>query len=321
MRAAAALALLAGCATTSSPPPPASAPPPPSLPVHVEPVRLSGELPPAPASAGPPGTIVEGRYEVCLDNGGRVASVKPLHGIAGADAAVETALHSWSWFVVFHETAPACFATTVRLAVPGQSRILRQAGAAVTANVVHNVMAPPPAWLTTAYAGQLIDGVYKVCVGDNGVVHSVRPVTGVPGADDVFIAGLHASSWDVLVGPLAQAPFCFAAPVRLDERHAAPSTDVPPPLPYPPEIARPERGVSIVLLVHKLAGDPPPRALTGAYRRCIMHDGTVATVEPLPGATADRETIDALRGGRYELRGPAGVGVCEVTAPAHAATR
>ncbi|MDB4969083.1 MAG: hypothetical protein JWN44_4772 [Myxococcales bacterium] len=332
MRAATALvALMAGCAASTVPPTLPS--PPPRVP-HGEPLRLSGELPPAPASAGPPGTLVEGRYEVCLDNGGRVSSVKPLESIAGADEAVISALHGWSWFVVHEEQAPSCFPTTVHLAVPSPSLISRQAGSGVFATIVHNVMAAPPQWLASAYAGKIVDGMYKVCIGETGLVQSVRPIAGVPGADDVFIAGLRASTWDLRVGPLAVAPFCFGAPVRLDQRNLPASVAVPPPLPDPPELARPEHGVSIVMLLHRVAGSFPhlPDELKlrlrdagtvyASYRQCIAADGSVISVEPLHGIEgADRDAVAVLQKWRYEVRGPAGLGVCNPVALAYTITR
>jgi hypothetical protein len=298
-RAAAAMvafASLAGCGATP-PTPSAATTPAPATPLLIAPLHLGGEPPPAPASVGPPGTIVEARYRVCLDDGGRVRAVTPAPGLAAVDSAAMAALRGWSWFVVTRE-ASVCFIAPVVLAVPGPSRLLRQATSGVRAHVAFAPPPHPPAWLAAARAGQLVDASYKVCVGDNGLVQTVRAIAGVPGADDALTAALRATRWELVVPTLAQAPYCFAAPLRFDFTHAARSDEAAPATPFPANAGRAtQAGVSVVVHVRSAELPPsPPRA-----RVCVNADGSVATIEP---------PASALSAARYVLDGPPGVGFC-----------
>jgi len=297
-----------GCGATATTKPLTTAPTPTPTPqtLAVTPLHLGGDPPPAPASVGPPGTVVEARYRVCLGDDGRVRAVTPAPGLAAVDDAAGAALRGWSWFVV--TSAPdVCFVVPMQLAVPNASRLLRQATNGVHAHATFTAPPNTPAWLATARAGQLVASSYKVCVGDDGLVQTVRAIAGVPGADDALVAGLRASRWDVVVGTLAQAPYCFAAPVHLDfTRVSAANGDsaVEPPTPFPASAGRAAQpGVStIVRLRSSTLPASPPRA-----RVCVNGDGSVATVDP---------PVSALAGVRYTLAGPPGVGFC-----ADAATR
>lgn len=306
--AAAALAAAAiavdGCGTTA--PATASAPPPATTSattLAVAPLHLGGDPPAAPASLGPPGTVVEARYRVCLDDDGRVRSVTPTPGLAAVDEAAIAALHGWSWFVVTR--APSvCFVTPVELAVPGASRLLRQATAGVRAQVASAPVPRPPSWLASARAGQLVEASYKVCVGDDGLVQTVRAIAGVPGADDALTAGLRATRWDLVVPTLAQSPYCFRAPVRLDfSRPGVRRDETAPATPYPPNVGRATQpGLSVVVHVRGATLPPsPPRA-----RVCVAADGRIATVAP---------PSPALQAARYTLDGPPGVGFCDDVSP------
>ncbi len=264
-------------------------------PTLIAPLHLGGEPPPAPASVGPPGTVVEARYRVCLDDGGRVRAVTPAPGLAAVDEAAMAALRGWSWFVVTRE-ASVCFIAPLQLAVPSASRLLHQATADVRAHAA-SVKAPkPPAWLVRA--GQTVSASYKVCVGDDGLVQTVRAIAGVPGADDPLMAALRATQWDLVVPTLARAPYCFAATTRLQFTSAAIGDESAPATPFPPDAGRATQpGVSVVVHVRSAELPPsPPRA-----RVCVNADGSVATVDP-PGS--------ALRTARWVLDGPPGVGFC-----------
>lgn len=292
-----------GCGAAATPKPASAPAMPAATTLLVAPLHLGGEPPAAPASLGPPGTVVEARYRVCLGDDGRVRSVTPAPGLAAVDDAAMAALRGWSWFVV--TSAPeVCFLAPMALAVPGASKLLRQATSGVHAHVAFAPPPRPPAWLAAARAGQLVESTYKVCVGDDGLVQSVRAIAGVPGADDALSAGLRASRWDLVVGTLAQAPYCFAAPLRLDfTRAAAPNDEAgrAPPTPYPPSAGRATQpGVSTIVHLRGSTLPPsPPRA-----RICVNGDGSVATVNPPAGA---------LAGARYTLDGPPGVGFCDAT--------
>ena len=293
-----AFASLAGCGAT--PPTTNAAPPPPAAttPLLLAPLHVGGEPPAAPASVGPPGTVVEARYRVCLDDGGRVRTVAPAPGLPAVDELAMAALRSWSWFVVTRE-ANVCFVAPVTLAVPGQSRLLRQATASVRAQVAAAPPSRPPAWLAAARAGRVVDASYKVCVGEDGLVQTVRAIAGVPGADDALTAGLRATRWELVVPTLAQAPYCFAAPLRLDFTHTGGAVEAAPATPYPATAGRATQpGVSVIVHVRSAELPPsPPRA-----RLCVNADGSVATAEP---------PLAALRAARYVLDGPAGVGFCD----------
>jgi hypothetical protein len=205
-------------------------------------IPLTVELPPTSTGVGTPGSVVESLWDVCLDDGGRVARVAPASGDA-ADSAIATALRRWSWFVVAAAPRP-CWRQRVLLGVPATSRIVRQAGGDVRAHALARPATPPSRALMTLYAGQTVDGQYKVCVGDEGQVQSVRPVRGIAGGDDWASAIVRATAWEIVVGTLAAAPYCFAASVRL-ESTVAPAKGTPSP---PPPSARPKQpGVSIVL--------------------------------------------------------------------------
>ncbi|HEY2744304.1 MAG TPA: hypothetical protein VGL86_06765 [Polyangia bacterium] len=292
MRAAAivAFASLAGCG--AKPPVTNAATTPPATPVLIAPLHLGGDPPPAPTSVGPPGTVVQARYRVCLDDAGRVRAVTPAPGLSAVDAAAMAALRGWSWFVVTRQ-ASVCFVAPMELAVPRASRLLHQATSAVRAHAASPIAPRPPTWLTRA------DASYKVCVGDDGLVQTVRAIAGVPGGDDALMAALRATGWDLVVPTLARAPYCFAAPLRLDLSRAAHGDEARPATPFPPDAGRAtQAGVSVVVHVRAAALPPsPPRA-----RVCVNADGSVATVEP-PAA--------ALGAARYVLDGPAGVGFCD----------
>jgi hypothetical protein len=314
---AALLALVAaGCAAPkpAAPSMPAAAPPAP--PVEAAPVRLFGELPPAPAGIAPRGSILEGSYRVCLDQAGRVHEVKPAPGIAGADDVIVPALRGWSWFVVTERAGPPCFAATVLLPVPDRSQITRAAGPGIFAPLHNPTHAHLPVWLRALYGGRMLEGMYKVCIGGDGLVERVRPLVSVPGADDVLMAGLRASTWDVRVGTLAQPPFCFGDPVRIDLRDmpASDATARPPSTPYPPAVAaRVEPGVSMVLHVTALDHAAPHVGARASYRYCFGADGAVATVEPIvPVPGNDREVLAALKRWQFDVQGPPGVGACSV---------
>jgi hypothetical protein len=243
---AAALALVvaaAACAPPSPSPKPAAEPPPP--PANASALHLGGELPATMASVGAPGSVVAAGYDVCLDGAGRVARVRPAPGLAAVDEAIAAALRRWSWFVVA-SAAPPCWRQTVLIGVPAESRIVRQAGADVRAHALTHPTATPPRALAALYAGKIVDGRYKVCVGDDGRVQSVRPVPGIAGGDDWGSAVLRATAWEVLVGTLAVAPYCFGATAHLDLSATAPARTGPPPLP-PPATPPKEPGVSIVV--------------------------------------------------------------------------
>ena len=290
------------------------------------PLHLLGEAPAAPASVGPPGTLVDAIYHVCLDEGGRVDRVEPAPGLAAVDEAVTAALHKWSWFVVTSEARP-CFDAPVRLAVPARSHILRQASAGVVAQLTRGPAPQPPAWVSSAHAGQIVDASYKVCVGDDGLVQSVRPMMGVVGAANALASALRASSWDIVVGPLAQAPYCFAAPVRLDFTRARRDLGRSPALPFTKGAMHdPERGVSVIVRARAGAHPPPHlpplvaaqlvaggvRELDLAYRLCVAADGTVARVDAIhPAPGDDRSVVDTLRSWTFALEGPPGVGYCQ----------
>jgi hypothetical protein len=243
MRAPAiAIFIAAGCA---APPPPvkSSAPAAAAAPTGATALHLGGEAPAAPAGVGAPGTIVEAAYDVCLDDHGRVARVEPAPGLAAADVAVAAALRRWSWFVASNDARP-CWRERVLLGVPAVSRIVRQAGAVVVAHAAARPAAAPPRSLSALYAGRAVDGVYKVCAGDDGRVSSVRSVVSAAGADPYLMATLRATTWEIVVGPLAQPPYCFAAPMHLDFA-SAPRTGVIV-LP-PPGTHATEPGLSIVV--------------------------------------------------------------------------
>jgi len=240
MRAALAVALAAGCATSPTTPPPAAPSP---TTTSATALHLLGELPSL-ADAGAPGSIVEARYDVCLDDGGRVARVTPAPGLAAADGAIVKALARWSWFVVARAPRP-CFRQSVLVGVPAVGRIVRQAGAELRAHALARPVTTAPATLTALHAGKIVDGVYKVCVGDDGRVGSVRPVAGIAGGDNWSSASLRATAWEVVVGPLTQAPYCFAATVHVDASTVV-ARDGAPKLP-PPEARPKEPGVSIVV--------------------------------------------------------------------------
>ena len=239
-RAALAVALAAGCATSPTTPPAAA---PSAATTSATALHLLGELPSL-ADAGAPGSIVEARYDVCLDDAGRVARVSPAPGLAAADGAIVKALARWSWFVVAPAPRP-CFRQSVLVGVPAVGRIVRQAGAELRAHALVRPATTPPPMLTALHAGTIVDGVYKVCVADDGRVTSVRPVAGIAGGDNWSGASLRATAWEVVVGPLAQAPYCFAATVHVDASGVARRAGAPS---LPPPEARPtEPGVSIVV--------------------------------------------------------------------------
>jgi hypothetical protein len=193
------------------------------------------------AGIGAPGTIVEALYDVCLDGAGRVDRVSPPPG-GTIDDALGAALRRWSWFVVAAAPRP-CWRQSVLLGVPAPSRIVRQAGGDIRAQALTRPTTPPSRALMTLHAGEIVDAQYKVCIGDEGQVQSVRAVRGIAGGDDWGSAVVRATAWEVVVGTLAQAPYCFAANVRLESK--VPRAEAPP-LPAPS--ARPkEPGVSIVV--------------------------------------------------------------------------
>ena len=98
---------------------------------------------------------------------------------------------------------------------------------------------------------------------------------------------------------LAQAPYCFAAPLHLDFTRAGNTNDAAPATPYPANAGRATRpGVSVI--VHVRSAELPPSPARA--RLCVNADGSVATVEP---------PISALRTTRYVIDGPAGVGFCD----------
>lgn len=239
--AAIALVVAAGCA--SPPPPPAKPSATTPAPTGASALHLAGEAPPPPAGIGAPGTIVEAAYDVCLDENGRVARVEPAPGLAAADVAIAAALRRWSWFVASNDSRP-CWRERVLIGVPTASHIVRQASAEVVAHAAARPAAAPPPWLAALYAGKTVDGVYKVCAGDDGRVSSVRSVLSAAGADPYLMATLRATAWEIIVGTLAEAPYCFAAPMHLDFT-AAPRHGVailPPPGTHPKE-----PGLSIVV--------------------------------------------------------------------------
>lgn len=237
---AAVLGLLVAAAGCPPPIPRVSAPPAEATPQIIA-IPLTTEVPPTSAGIGAPGTIVESLYDVCLDETGRVVRVSPPAGGA-ADDAVVAALRRWSWFVVAGAARP-CWRQRVLLGVPAASRILRQAGGDVRARALTRPTTPPSRALMTLHAGEIVEGQYKVCVGDEGQVQSVRAVRGIAGGDDWGSATVRATAWEVVVGTLAQAPYCFAANVHLESK--VPRAEAPP-LPAPS--ARPkEPGVSIVV--------------------------------------------------------------------------
>jgi hypothetical protein len=332
MRAAAlALVVATGCATTTRPAP--APPPPPRL--SAAPLHLSGELPAAPPGVGAPGSVVEAVYEVCLDDAGHVASVKPAPGLAAADEAVTEALEQWSWFVVARG-ARTCWRQRVPLAVPVAGRVLRQASSGVVGHALGGAAPRPAAWLASLYAGKVVDAVYKVCVGDDAVVTSVRSIVPVVGADDAIAATLRASPWEVVVGTLAQAPYCFAAPVHFDLRESQSGAALPPDLPYPLEAVHVGRGVSAVVHLTPLVHPSPhlPDAVKIAmaergggevaftYRQCVAADGHVASVELLqPAVGHEFDAMAAvLREWRFSVAGPPGVGACQVQRTAFTVT-
>jgi hypothetical protein len=330
MRAAAiafALALVSAACATAPPPKNPSPSPPIAERASVSPLRLSGDGPSAPPNLGPPGTVVEATYRVCLDDHGRVNFVAPAPGLAAVDELAMTALRRWSWFIVTSDER-VCFMTPVRLSVPSASRMLRQASSGVHAQLAFGPPPRTPPWVASRYAGKIIAASYKVCIGDDGMIQTVRPIAGVRGADDALIATLRASRWDLVVGPLAQAPYCFAAPMRLDFTNATPG-DLPSPMtPHPSMVPTIEPGVSVVIRIRAelkrhdvyVTSDSPEidrsvqssgGHLFARYLRCVNSDGTVASVDPiLPLPGDDRPFVAPLRAKSEQFDGPAGVGYC-----------
>jgi len=315
--AAIVVALACGCAASQPAPTPpatvATAPPRPS------PLRLFGDTPSLPPTAGAPGSVVEATYNVCLDDQLRVAAIMPKPGFAPADEAVMAALRKWSWFAAGKNQ---CFEQRVLLPVPAPGHLLRQASADVTGKATAGPAPRLPKWLPALYAGSVVEAAYKVCVDDNAAVQSVRPLQSLPGADEALIAALHASSWEVVVGPLAHAPYCFASRARFDFK-APPNADVLPPMvPYPASaaLAR-EPGVSVVpTLTSAQRHDPRlPDALkiqlvrdgvhelVVIYNMCVGANGNVAElrpIKPLPGN--DPSFLEALRSWHFDVIGAAG---------------
>lgn len=315
-----------GCATGSGSTAATTTRPPTVKSIAVAPLQLSGDPPVAPASLGAPGTVVEASYHVCLDATGAVVSAQPAPGNAAVDDAALAALRRWSWFVV-SETARPCFDVPVHLAVPARSRILRQAGGAVVARAVDGPAPRLPPWLIAAHAGRVLDGAYKVCVGDDGVVQSARPLLPIAGAGDAIGAALRASRWDVVVGPLATAPYCFAASLRIDLRGSPRGAVVAPNSPFPPESVRAvEPGRSVVLQIHRVDGGDPHLSdavriaygrrgggeLVTLHRLCFDATGAVVALEALSPPPDDAPRFEAaLRSWRFFVSGPPGVGFCQ----------
>jgi hypothetical protein len=291
-------------------------------------VRVAGgDLPAAPDSIGPPGTLVDGTYKVCLDGTRKVARVTPAHGIAGADEAVATSLHTWSWFVTAQDgnVQQPCFEVAVRLAVPGKSIITRQASHGVQAELRQGPPPSPSAWVAREYAGQVLKTTYKVCVGEDGIVQTVHPIVGVPGADEMLGASLRGSSWSLVVPTTATAPYCFAAPLNLDFSDLGPARSSPE-LASPREpIRKVDHGVSIVIGMQPV-NTPKLRfpsetmrtlhaqKFVALYRTCVGADGHVTSVEaltPVPGD--DSQAVATLRSWRYAMSGPVTDPICTVT--------
>jgi hypothetical protein len=326
------MVVLTGCATTSAPPgrPPADSkdvPPSPPAPVATA-LHLAGsELPPAPDSAGPPGTLVDGTYEVCLDANRRVGRVTTVQRIPGADDAVIAALRTWSWLVVIRgdRLDPLCFDVAVRLAVPGKSQIVHQAGHGVQAQLLHGPEPRPSPFVSMRYAGQAVHGTYKVCVGEEGLVQTVHPIVSVPEIDDILAAMLRGSSWTIIAPTLTRAPYCFAAPLNLDFTGLAPPQRGAPPevlsLKETPHGAEP--GVSTVVGLKPIAHALPHlsdatkvamrgRSFEAIYRICTGPDGSVS-VDPIQPAPRDDEAIvSTLRSWRYAVTGPLSGPICSV---------
>jgi len=316
--AALALVLATGCATSPATTPPRAVT---NAPPHPSPLRLAGDVPLAPDGAGAPGSIVEATYSVCLGEDGRVAALAPRPGLPAADEAVMAALRRWSWF-----GAPRahCFDQKVLLPVVSPGHLVRQASAGVVGKATAGPAPRLPKWLPALYAGSTVDAAYKVCVDDDAKVQSVRPLQSLPGADEALIASLAASTWEVVVGSLAHAPYCFASRARFDYR-APPNLDVVPPLaPYPPTAAVvTEPGVSVTPTLDNPQRQDPHLSdalkialarraiheLVVIYDMCVGPDGNVAELRPIKPVPGDEPGfIAALRAWHWNVLGP--VGAC-----------
>jgi hypothetical protein len=176
-------------------------------------------------------------------------------------------------------------------------------------------------------AGKVVDAAYKVCVGDDGVVQSVRPLAPLVGGGDALAAALRASTWDVIVGPLAQAPYCFSAPIRIDlTRTTVPPADAAPAVPFPSTAGHAAEPGKSIVMQRKLIGELPHLSdqlkialakaevekLVVIYRLCAGPDGAVTRLEPVkPVPGDDPRFLEALRAWRFAMSGPPGVGFCE----------
>jgi hypothetical protein len=278
-------------------------------------------VPLAPAGAGLPGSVVDATYSVCLGDDGRVAAVAAKPGLPAADAAVMAALRKWSWFGAGHNR---CFDQRVLLGVPSPGHLVRQASAGVVGKATAGPEPRLPKWLPALYAGKTVEAAYKVCVDDDAKVQSVRPMQSLPGADEAVIAALAASTWEVVVGSLAHAPYCFASRARFDYR-TPPNLDILPPLaPYPPTAAvTTEPGVSVTPTVTSPQRTEPHLSdalklslarraiheLVVIYNMCVGPDGNVAELRPIKPVPGDEPAfLEALRAWRWQVLGP--VGAC-----------
>jgi hypothetical protein len=322
MKRAAAIVVALACGCAASPPSP---PPPPAVakaPPRPSPLRLLGETPSLPATSGAPGSVVEAIYHVCLDENLRVAAIMPKPGLAAADEAAMAALRKWSWFGAGKNQ---CFEQRMLLPVPTQGHLLRQASASVVGKATAGPAPRLPKWLPALYAGNVVEAAYKVCVDDNAAVQSVRPLQSLPGADEALIAALQASSWEVVVGPLAHAPYCFASHARFDFK-APPNVDVLPPVsPYPAVAALvKEAGVSVSPGLSNVQPKDPPlsdvlrreltrrgiRELVVIYNLCVGPDGRIGELRPIkPVPVNDPMLLESLRAWHFDVTG-ATAGAC-----------
>jgi hypothetical protein len=311
MRAATLALLVAASCASSQPPPPATPPTQAPRAERHPPLRLLGEAPTAPPGIGAPGSVVEAVYEVCLDETGHVSRVMPSPGLAAADESIAAALRKWSWFT----SGKSCWHQRVLLPVPTPGRIVRQASAGVVGHATRGPEPLLPPWLPALYPGTVVESVYKVCVDDTAIVKSVRPLVATPGADEALIAALQASSWEVVVGSLAQPPYCFASHTRLDFTKSVPLDVAPPSAPFPTTatVAR-EPGVSvgpIGTLVNKplphlsdhlkiaLSRGAHDTTLVVVYDVCFGPDGNVAELRPLKPVPGDEPAfLETLRSWR-----------------------
>ncbi len=254
-----------------------------------------------------------GTYKICVQPSGQVDTAEPVVGIPGADAQIIDQLKLWRFSAL---PKAACFLQQLEFQLPRPEQSCLFTGPPLV----------PQDWMADAKlstgdypqlpAGQAappgcdpLIGVYKLCTNRDGSVLPPTVVRGLASLDQVAIDAL--SRWRYR--PIG-APVCTWQYIRFPEKlpelcPGSAAEEIPPQAKGADEE---QTKSAFIARQQRISGDDPHlpdvikalnrgRVLTGAYKICTAHNGTVSSIDPIRSLLrADEAVMQTMVLWRYK---------------------